>query len=191
MRDYFQILGVPHNAGAAAIRQAYRRLSRRDHPDISGDGPDGSDGASRGGDARSAPEPARGDVPRDEIAIDFPSVHPLIDRMREAFFAPDADTASRWSAYIELTRGEARDGARVPIDVPHAETCGACGGRGEIWTDRCADCAGRGTRPASHRVRLVLPAGVAHGAELVYQLRMPAGPPALLAVSVGINQARS
>ena len=190
MRDYFQILGVPHTAGAAAIRQAYRRLSRRDHPDISGDSdgdtPRGPDGPG-GNDARAARETPRGEIPRDEIAIDFPSVYPLIDRMREAFFADDA---SRWSAYIELTRGEARDGARVPIDVPHAETCGACGGRGEIWTDRCADCAGRGTRRASHRVRLVLPAGVAHGAELVYQLRMPAGPPALLAVSVGINQAR-
>ena len=188
MRDYFQILGVPHNAGAAAIRQAYRRLSRRDHPDISGDG---GDDVSSGGDAQSARDRARGEIPRDEIAIDFPSVYPLIDRMREAFFAPDMDDASRWSAYIELSRGEARTGARVPIDVPHAETCGACGGRGEIWTDRCADCAGRGTRPASHRVRLVLPAGVEHGAELVYQLRMPAGPPALLSVSVGINQARS
>lgn len=183
MRDYFQILGVPHNAGAAAIRQAYRRLSRRDHPDISGDGVETGDTPTR--------EAARGEIPRDEIAIDFPSVHPLIDRMREAFFAPGTDEASRWSAYIELSRGEARNGARVPIDVPHTETCGACGGRGEIWTDRCADCAGRGTRPASHRVRLVLPAGLAHGAELVYQLRMPAGPPAVISVSVGINQAWS
>jgi hypothetical protein len=189
VRDYFQILGLPHNAGAAAIRQASRRLSRRYHPDISGESTDGGPGgpggndAVRAGDARSG----RGEMPRDEIAIDFPSLYPLIDRMRESFFSDDA---SRWSAYIELTRGEARDGARVPIDVPHAETCEACGGRGEIWTDRCAECAGRGTRPASHRVRLVLPAGVAHGAELLYQLRMPAGPPALLAVSVGINQAR-
>lgn len=186
MRDYFQILGVPHNAGAAAIRQAYRRLSRRCHPDISDDGAGGDD-AARGGEARAARDDARGEMPRDEIAIDFPSVHPLIDRMRESFFADDA---ARWSAYIELTRGEARDGARVPIDVPHAETCGACGGRGEIWTDRCTDCAGRGTRPAAHRVRLVLPAGIQHGAELLYQLRMPAGLPALLSVQVGIERAR-
>lgn len=191
MRDYFQILGVPHNAGAAAIRQAYRRLSRRYHPDISGDcgagGPDGDD-TSRARDARSGGDASRAEMPRDEIAIDFPSVYPLVDRMRESFFS---DEAPRWSAYIELTRGEARDGARVPLDVPHTETCGACGGRGEIWADRCADCAGRGTRPAAHRVRLVLPAGVAAGAELVYQLRMPAGPPAMLAVSVGIDQARA
>ena len=186
MRDYFQILGVPHNAGAAAIRQASRRLSRRYHPDISGDCAATADEREEPGDARR--DFGRSEMPVDEIAIDFPSVGVMVDRMRASFFA---NASAQWSAYIELTRGEARDGARVPIDVPHAETCGECGGRGEILADGCAACAGRGTRPAAHRVRLVLPAGLAHGAQLTYQLRMPAGPPAVLSVSVGIDQARA
>jgi molecular chaperone DnaJ len=186
VRDYFQILGVPHTAGAAAIRRASRQLSRRYHPDISGDCAATADERAEPGDARR--DFGRGEMPADEIAIDFPSVSALVDRMRASFFA---DASAQWSAYIELTRGEARDGARVPIDVPHAETCGACGGRGEILADGCPACGGRGTRRAAHRVRLVLPAGVAHGAQLTYQLRMPAGAPALLSVSVGIDQARA
>lgn len=188
MRDYFQVLGVPHDAGAAAVRHACRQLSRRYHPDISGDCAATPGDAAGGTDAPIARDFGRGDPPGDEIAIDFPSVAPLVDRMRDAFFA--GDSVARWSAYIELTRAEARTGARVPIDVPHHDTCGDCGGRGEIWTAGCPACAGRGTTPGAHRVRLIVPPGLADGARLVYQVRLPAGAAALLAVSVGIEQAR-
>lgn len=194
MRDYLHILGVPGNAGGEAIRDACRRLTRRYHPDIGGDcavtGHAGGEPraaraarAARVGMSGGAP-----DWPLDEIAIDFPSVAPIVDRMRAAFFA---ERAPVWSAHIELTRREARDGAEVPIDVPQAETCAACGGRGEIWADGCVPCGGAGTRPGAHRVRLLLPPGVAHGARLFYQLRLPAGAPAMLAVSVGVDRPRA
>lgn len=181
MRDYFQVLGVPRDAGAAAVRQACRQLSRRYHPDISGDG------AVTAHDGPIARDFGRPDPPGDEIAIDFPSVAPLIDRMRETFFAGDA--VAEWPAYIELTRGEARAGARIAIDVPHHGTCEACGGRGEVWTGGCPACAGRGTTPGAHRVRLIVPPGLAHGARLMYHVRLPAGAAAALAVLVGIDGA--
>lgn len=189
MRDYFQVLGVPHDAGAAAIRQACRQLSRRYHPDISGDcAATGHDAPGSPGGAAIARDFGRAELSGDEIAIDFPAVGPLVDRMRDAFFA--GDRVARWSAYIELTRREARAGARVPIDVPHHDTCAACGGRGEIWTSGCDVCGGRGTTPGAHRVRLIVPPGIAHGARLTYQVRLPAGSAAMLAVSVGIDEAR-
>ena len=34
--DYYAVLGVPADAGAEAIRRAYRRLARRYHPDAGG-----------------------------------------------------------------------------------------------------------------------------------------------------------
>ena len=188
MRDYFQVLGVPRDAGAAAVRQAHRRLARRDHPDISGDCAATAHDAA-GQDAPIARDFGGTEVPADEIAIDFPSIGPLVDRMRVAFFAGDA--VARWSAYIELTRGEARTGASVPIDVPHHDTCAACGGRGEIWTAGCAGCGGLGTTPGAHRVRLIVPPGLPNGARLTYQVRLPAGAAAMLAVSVGIDEARA
>lgn len=132
--------------------------------------------------------PRDDDLRGDEIAIDFPSVAPLIDRMREAFLA--GDRVARWSAHIELTGREARAGARVPVDVPHHDTCAACGGRGEIWAAGCRECRGTGVTPGAHRVRLIVPPGIAHGAQLTYQVRLPAGAAALLAVSVGIDEAR-
>jgi len=34
-RDYYEVLGVPHDADSAAIKNAFRQLARRYHPDIS------------------------------------------------------------------------------------------------------------------------------------------------------------
>lgn len=34
-KDYYQILGVPRDADAAAIKKAFRRLARKYHPDVS------------------------------------------------------------------------------------------------------------------------------------------------------------
>src|SRR5918999_111890 len=95
----------------------------------------------------------------DEVAIDFPSMRALLDRMRRAFFGGDP-AASRYSAEICLTPREAFYGAAVPLDVPVSATCRACGGRGEVWADPCAPCDGSGSAVARHRVRVTVPAGV-------------------------------
>src|ERR1700691_976311 len=35
--DYYEVLGVPHDADQDAIRRAYRRLARQYHPDLNSD----------------------------------------------------------------------------------------------------------------------------------------------------------
>ena len=53
----------------------------------------------------------------DEIAIDFPSVGHVVERMRDAFLGEDVD-ADIICAEVLLSRREASDGLVVSIEVP-------------------------------------------------------------------------
>jgi len=65
----------------------------------------------------------------DEIAIDFPSVEPVVERMRDAFLGEREEDAVLRTE-VRVSRREAFDGLVVPIDVPMRGTCRRCGGRG-------------------------------------------------------------
>ena len=122
MRDYYQVLGVSPHAGADEIKRAYRQLARRYHPDISGDDRTATfveaarayeilndPRRRRAYDAArqfdSGPVHGQAEWLTDEVAIDFPSVSGLLDRMRHSFFGggPLGDL----SAEIVLTFAEA------------------------------------------------------------------------------------
>lgn len=110
----------------------------------------------------------------DEVAMDFPSLAPMLPRMREAFFAADGGRGvTTRRAEVELTARQAGRGVRVPLDLTVRHTCPACGGRGESWTDRCGLCGGSGAGLLSHRLRIRVPPGVRHGARLRYSITPP------------------
>jgi hypothetical protein len=98
----------------------------------------------------------------DEVAIDFPSVTAAIDRMRHAFLGDAPEPPLRLE--IALSRFEADRGRDVRVEVPIRRTCGVCGGRGEVWGDRCSGCDGVGHGMASHALHVAVPAGVRDGA---------------------------
>ena len=155
MRDYYDVLGVSPDAGADEIKRAHRQLTRRYHPDISGD------------DA-SMPVCA---LLADEVHLDFPSVLSVLDRMRHSFFGA-ARPAERASDIV-VTPHEAFWGATVPLDVPVARTCARCGGRGEVWNDWCAECAGAGDLPSRQAVRVRIPAGAQDGTRIRFRVAAP------------------
>lgn len=207
MRDYYDVLGVSPDAGAEEIRRAYRQLARRYHPDISGDdrgvafvevaraygvlrdparrrdydaGLRGSsrqraDGFSSVGQGWFA----------DEVAIDFPSVASVLDRMRDAFFG--AERAVTLSAELVLTPREAFHGVTVPLDVPLRRTCPRCGGRGETWTEWCVTCGGLGEVSSAHSLRVHVPAGVREGARFRFSVMPPGAPPTVVEVRIVIQ----
>jgi DnaJ-class molecular chaperone len=107
---------------------------------------------------------------RDEVAIDFPSIGPFVERVRDAFLSNDADRdVLRLS--VQISSRDAYLGTIVPLDVPVRAICAICGGRGETWAEPCAMCDGRGDHREQSRVRVPVPPGVAHGSRLHFRLR--------------------
>lgn len=200
MRDYYDVLGVAPDADADEIKRAYRQLARRYHPDISGD-----DRAITFREVARAYEVLRNPERRrtydavlresqqsggggwldDEVAIDFPSVSSVLDRMRSSFFG--AQVPAELSAEIELSAEEAFWGVSVPLDIPLRQTCPACGGRGEAWEQSCVTCEGDGEVAAHHPMRLRVPAGVRPGARFRFSVMPPGAIPTLVEVRISVR----
>lgn len=197
MRDYYDVLGVAPDAGAEEIQRAHRQLARRYHPDISGD----DRGAAllevsrayevfpaaerrRSYDARLS-DGGRADWLSDEICIDFPSISSVLDRMRHSFFGAGPEAAL--AAQVIVTSQEAFWGALVPLHLPLRRTCLRCGGRGEVWSEWCASCAGVGDLSAPLEMRLRVPAGVREGARFRFSVAPGGARPTLVEVRIAIR----
>jgi hypothetical protein len=107
----------------------------------------------------------------DEIAIDFPSVGNVVDRMRDAFLGERGDEVLR--ADVSLSQREALAGHVVSLKVPLRITCPNCGGRGETWTEACGLCRGTGESVFQQGIRVTVPPRVADGACVRFRLKSP------------------
>jgi DnaJ-class molecular chaperone len=123
----------------------------------------------------------------DEIAIDFPSVDPLVDRVREAFLG-ERDDDDTVTTEVSVTAGEAFRGTVVPIEVQLRGTCRVCGGRGETWTEPCLSCCGTGDAMFRHLVSVSVPARIADGARVRFRVSSPHAAPVRVEVRVVIKQ---
>jgi hypothetical protein len=124
----------------------------------------------------------------DEIAIDFPSVDHLIERVRVAFLGePESPEVELLTRDVSLSRARAATGATVPLEVPLRDTCRICGGRGESWAEPCLACAGSGETRVSYPVRFSVPAGVTDGARFRFRVTSPGARSVRVEVRVGIR----
>jgi hypothetical protein len=108
----------------------------------------------------------------DEVAIDFPSSRVAIDLCRRDQLEPDGATATA-HAEITISPSQAGAGAIVALDVHVPRTCACCGGRGEVWSEPCAPCDGRGQDIQAHRLTVSVPSGVVHGDCFRFNLWLP------------------
>lgn len=122
----------------------------------------------------------------DEIAIDFPSVGRVVERMRDAFLGQPVD-ADLLRADVSLSQRQAFAGLVVSVTVPVRVTCPHCGGRGETWTEACALCRGTGESKLHHPVRVTVPPRVADGARFRFRIKSPGASPVRVEVRVAIR----
>lgn len=212
MADYYRILGVSRHADRQEIRRAYWALARRLRDGRSATAGDGRDIQlravhqayetlgntrrrreydvlhSRSHDAWPPGAHSGDDLLSDEIAVDFPSMADVVERIRASFFGGQGDEGgSTHTTEVELTARQADQGARVPLDLQLRHTCPVCGGRGEMWTETCAVCGGSGAGLLSHQLQLRVPPGVRHGTLLRFSLTPPYAPETHVEVRIAIQ----
>jgi hypothetical protein len=124
----------------------------------------------------------------DEIAIDFPSVNRVVERIRDRFLG-EADADPVLSAEVSLSEFEAWRGHVVPLRIPVRATCPKCGGRGETWAEPCSQCRGSGESVLQHAVRVSVPPRVEDGTRLRFRLSPPDVPSIRVEVRVVIRPA--
>ncbi len=123
----------------------------------------------------------------DEVDIDFPSVEPLVERVRDAFLNEPGERETL-STEVSLSSREASIGALVPLEVPLRGACATCGGRGETWTEPCLSCCGTGDALVHHPITLSVPPGVVHGARFRFRIKAPDSAPVKVEVRVAIRK---
>lgn len=111
----------------------------------------------------------------DEVAIDFPSSTAAIEFFRRDLAEPEPDTPIA-NAEICISPYQAFSGALVSLDVDVQRTCATCGGRGEVWSEPCDPCDGRGQAAQTQRLMVNVPAGTADGHRFSFNLSLPRGP---------------
>ena len=129
-QDHYSVLGVPREATAAEIKQAYRRLARRLHPDLPG----------------SPADDSFHEVVAAYEVLSSPKRRLLYDRLG---FRREAPRPAPAVPPIELTLEwyEGERGVSKPVTFEESVVCDACDGRGferGITPGVCVACRGTG-----------------------------------------------
>ena len=94
----------------------------------------------------------------------------------------DGDGAALGAELIRCTKcdgaGEIRQVMRGPLgQFVRASMCSACNGEGQVPTQRCDDCRGKGRRQVRQSVEVKIPAGINDGQRILLPERGHAGDP--------------
>ena len=195
-KDYYDTLGVPRSASAKEVKQAYRRLARKHHPDVNpGD---------------KAAEERFKEINRANEVLSDPEKRKKYDRygenweQAEAFeragggaggagtwftqtfdlgdlFGRSGGIGSIFEEFVgrrgpmrgqnveylsEVTLEEAFSGTARRIEVQSEEGCATCGGSGRIAGAVCHVCQGAGATLRLKRLEVKIPAGVGDGSRV-------------------------
>lgn len=186
-KNYYKILGISRDADPKGIRDAFRRLAKKYHPDRAG--PEGKDlfqDVQEAYEVLSDPE-KRSFYDRQlrseeqapyfgRKAFIYDSTFQQGSSLGDVFY--EKSPFNSWSSYssrnhhlqpdliLVLSPEEAEEGGSVEAIVPFYGPCPQCGGTGEQWFFPCLNCFGEGLVRQRKKIRFNIPVGVQDGAVL-------------------------
>ena len=183
-KDYYKILGISRDADSKGIRDAFRKLAKKYHPDKAG--PEGKhlfQDLQEAYEVLSDPEKRTSydrQLRYEEEASSFSRKAPIHDStFQQASFTRDfccrRSPYEAWSRYssrysplqpdliLVLSQEEAAEGGSVEATVPFYGPCPRCNGTGEYWFFPCTYCLGEGLVRQRKRIHLRIPIGVQDG----------------------------
>ena len=190
-KDYYIVLGVSRGASPVQIKQAYRRIAKQFHPDISGSSMDAekfieikeaydtlgnsakrrrydTDLELQGSPLRilRVPEMVRD---RRRAYRDLERlgsfVDELFDGLLPGFCSQRRYRSPQKDIYLEviLSSRESREGALLPVRFPVLEPCPQCSSLGFLDNFFCPRCYGGGSVNSEREFSLSIPPYTGHG----------------------------
>ncbi len=182
-KDFYKILGIRREASDKEIRQAFRRLARKHHPDVNpGD---------------NAAEERFKEINRAHEVLSDAEKRAKYDRYGEQWEQAEAFERARQAGgaggggrsfefdlgdlfgrrrgpmrgqnveyAAEITLEEAYHGAARVLMLQSEETCGTCGGSGEMAGATCHVCQGQGALLRPKRLEVKVPPGARGGTRI-------------------------
>lgn len=168
-RDYYVVLGIARTESDAGVRNAFRELARRRHPDRLGPGATeafrevveayetlGDPERRRAYDESLRVERQRPLVRRASLTRDFSELRPgaqaIRDRLAANFVGQNAHAQELRALDVEvaISSEEAARGARLALGIPVFRACEHC-------SNGCVHCEGRGVVERERTVSVDLP----------------------------------
>ena len=161
-RDYYEVLGVSRTASQKEIKQAYRKLAMRYHPDRN---PDNSEAEVKFKEAAEAYEVLRDEEKRaayDRYGHasfqgrgDFGSAEDIFSHFSDIFgdlfgfssTGPRPEKGADLRYNLDISFMEAAHGTDVDLKLPKHDTCPECSGSGAAKgssVEKCRQCNGTG-----------------------------------------------
>jgi len=210
-KDYYEVLGVPRSASVKEIRQAFRRLARKYHPDVN---PGDKTSETKFKEINEAHEVLSDKESRrkyDQFGENWKHAGQFQDAGRGPYRRTTQAESDLWGDPrnfgsdavfgrffggrstrrqrrppvehpVEVTLEEAYTGATKLVEVTGLETCPVCKGAGLLQERLCVACGGSGTTTRTRRLEVKIPPGVDNGSKI--KIPSPSGADILLKVSL-------